>query len=163
MWNQLDSLYSSCPSLSMPTTFELQSFPLDKTKNRLFLVQNPYRTERTKTVAEPTTIAKLDGVAARLAAQVLNGLLSTKVLAAADVEGFLHKEGRVALDETQALRLSLAFSVVTSMRSDEKVQQIVEGIEKMGPDDVVSWMRMVSDDSSQNGRLALQVFLTGKM
>ena len=147
----------------MSTTFELQSLPQDKAKGRLFLVQNPYRTDRIKAVTEPTTIARLEGTAMRLASQVLTGILGAKTLAPADVDGFLAKEGRLALDEAQALRLSLALSVVNTMRSDEKVQQILEGIEKMGPDEVSSWMRMVSDESSQNGRLALQVFLTGKM
>jgi hypothetical protein len=147
----------------MKTPFELRSLPADKSRGRLFLLQLPYKSERLPTVEVPTTVARIEGAAFKLAQPAIATALAAQGLGAERAAAFLMSDETLVIDETQALRLGLIFNLVNALRSGDKVQQIVEGIALMSEVETAFWLGKITSDTNDNGRKALIVYLTGTL
>lgn len=143
--------------------FEIRSLPTKKSR-RLFLIQLPYKTSSMKEVSQPTTIAAIDGSPLDAASGLVLDLVGNKVDASPmEAPGhILDREFTVAIEEDVALRLGLLFASINTLRSDERIQEIIDGVQGLDADEAAFWLGRMAQDESGNMLKAFRVAMTGE-
>lgn len=150
----------------MAASFELRSLPDERGKPRVFLVQLPLRTKHLDAVADIVTRGRLDGATLELAEDAIVAMLRDagatfdRPSSEPGVEpaGVFDVDRTLPVGEADAIRLSLIFNAVNSLRSEDKVQAIIDGISAMPIEQATAWMSMISANE-ESGRKALIVYL----
>lgn len=142
--------------------FELRSIPDDRNRGRLFLLQLPCRTKYLVEVAQPVTIARLDGTALEAAVEPLTNIMRAYGLSEQAVHDLLTSNHAVPLAEELAIRLGLVFNAINTLRSGAKVATAVRRAEAMSVDEGVFWLKkLIAEDSPTDAhRRALLMILT---
>lgn len=121
--------------------------PTSRGKSRLFVLQLPARTRHLDRVAVPTTLASLDGSSLDTAWPSLAALL-TESGAVAHVHVDLATDQTYSVGEEAAARVALIANATDSLRSDDKIQAVVESVRAMGIEDVAFWLQKIVSDTS---------------
>lgn len=142
--------------------FELRSLP-DKKKRRLFLIQLPYKTSVIAEVSQPTTLSMIDGAQLEAASVLILELVADRLSSApASGKDILDEPFQVAIDEETALRLGLLFASIGTLRSDERIQEIITGVQSLDAQEAGFWLNTITRDATGNRLKAFRVAMTGE-
>lgn len=146
------------------TPFEIRSIPAERGRRRLYLVQLPLRTRLIAGVDAPVTIAQIDGATLDAAEGAVAALLElpgegVEFLGGASGETPFSSPATYQVEEDLALSLALIFNGVNSLRSEEKIREIVDGVSRMPAEQAKTWVAMLADNA-EGARKALAVYLS---
>jgi hypothetical protein len=140
--------------------FAFLSLPAGK-KQRLYLIQLPFKTNHAVAVQVPTTVATLEAAALEAAADIVTPLLGKGTEGPAAAKAILEKGGMVPVSEEEALRIGLIFAGIEGMRSNERVAQIIEAVKALEASKVSFWMNELSNDPDGRMKGAFRHAMTG--
>lgn len=146
----------------MTHAFEIRSIPDEKKRGRLFLIQLPLRTKYMAEVAEPVTVARLDGAALDVATEHLQPLLASADVSGDALAELLTSDRSLPIAEETAIRLGLVFNAVNALRSGAKIETAIQRAAEMPAEEAVFWLRKIVNDRSptETHRRALVMILT---
>ena len=140
----------------MNHAFEIRSFPKGSGRPQFFLIQYPLSTRLLEAVQAPTTVAQIDGSSTDFIQETLRSLVPH---APHDLlEG---KTGSAPLEEDAAVRLGIIFAAINSLRSEERIRQIIDGTLELPEERAVAWFGMITGDETGNAVSAFRVYITG--
>ena len=139
--------------------FELRSLPGERGAPRLFIVQLPLKVDLLPPRDDIATIGRSEGASlSRLGPNLV------QIFSQAGHElphDLLERARTIPLDEEVALRVALVLAQTDNLRSNEKIEAIVEAIMAMPISEIIYWVEKHREEDNEMAKKALRMMIGG--